>query len=80
VARAADLAPVIVEIRAAGAASLRAIANALNMRRIAAPRGGTWAAAQVRDLLRRNGIPVFDRSVVENQVELLTEEAETNCL
>jgi hypothetical protein len=53
-ARAADLAPVIAEIRAAGAASLRAIADALNTRCIAAPRGGTWAPAQVRDLLRRD--------------------------
>jgi DNA invertase Pin-like site-specific DNA recombinase len=52
-ARAADLAPVIAEIRAGGAVSLRAIADALNSRRIAAPRGGTWAAAQVRDLLWR---------------------------
>jgi DNA invertase Pin-like site-specific DNA recombinase len=52
-ARAADLAPVIAEIRAGGAASLRAIADALNVRRIGAPRGGTWAAAQVRELVRR---------------------------
>jgi hypothetical protein len=44
---------VIAEIRGAGAASLRAIADALNRRRIAAPRGGTWAAPQVRDLVRR---------------------------
>jgi hypothetical protein len=44
---------VIAEIRGAGAASLRAIADALNKRRIGAPRGGTWAAAQVRDLVRR---------------------------
>jgi DNA invertase Pin-like site-specific DNA recombinase len=47
-ARTADLAQVIAEIRAAGAASLRAIAHALNKRRIAAPRGGKWGAAQVR--------------------------------
>jgi DNA invertase Pin-like site-specific DNA recombinase len=52
-ARTADLAPVIAEIRAGGAASLRAIADALNLRRIGAPRGGPWAAAQVRDLLGR---------------------------
>jgi DNA invertase Pin-like site-specific DNA recombinase len=52
-ARAADLAPVIAEIRAASAGSLRAIADALNERRIPAPRGGDWAATQVRDLLRR---------------------------
>src|SRR5262249_82207 len=52
-ARAADLAPVITEIRAAGGNSLRAIAFALNKRLIPAPLGGAWGAAQVRDLLRR---------------------------
>jgi DNA invertase Pin-like site-specific DNA recombinase len=45
-ARAADLAPVIAEIRSAGAASLRAVAAALNARRIAAPRGGMWAPSR----------------------------------
>jgi hypothetical protein len=44
---------VIAEIRGDGVASLRAIADALNTRHIGAPRGGTWAAAQVRDLVRR---------------------------
>jgi DNA invertase Pin-like site-specific DNA recombinase len=52
-ARAADLAPTVAEIRAAGAESLRAIAAGLNEQRIPAPRGGQWAAPQVRDLLRR---------------------------
>jgi hypothetical protein len=46
-------------IRAGSAGSLRAIANALNVRRIGAPRGGTWAAAQVRDLLGRIKQPVI---------------------
>jgi DNA invertase Pin-like site-specific DNA recombinase len=52
--RAADVAPVIAELRAAGATSLRAIAAALNDRRIPTARGnGTWSAAQVSRVLSR---------------------------
>jgi hypothetical protein len=47
-ARAADLAPTIVELQAAGAMSLRAIADGLNQRGIPTARGtGTWLATQV---------------------------------
>ena len=46
-ARAADLAPVIAELRAAGATSLRAIAAGLNERGIPTARGGVWNATQV---------------------------------
>lgn len=49
--RAADVTPYVDAARAAGHTSLRAIANYLNDRRIAAPRGGTWQAAQVCRLL-----------------------------
>jgi DNA invertase Pin-like site-specific DNA recombinase len=52
-ARAADLRPQIEDIRASGCTSLRQIAGALNERRIVAPRGGAWAASQVRSLLER---------------------------
>src|SRR5262249_25642304 len=52
-ARAADLAPVIQDIRATGAQSLRAIARELNGRGITAPRGGEWSAAQVRAAIAR---------------------------
>jgi DNA invertase Pin-like site-specific DNA recombinase len=52
-ARAADLAPVIAELQASGAASLRAIASALNDRGIPTARGGKWFAASVRDVLAR---------------------------
>lgn len=52
-ARAADLAPVIEDIKAAGATSLGDVAGELNARDISAPRGGQWSAAQVRLLLRR---------------------------
>ena len=49
--RAADLAPIVSELRAAGATSLRTIAAGLNGQGIRTPRGGEWSAAQVRDLL-----------------------------
>jgi len=50
IARASDLAPILREVEAAGAASLRAKAAALNSRGIPAPRGGTWSATQIRRL------------------------------
>jgi hypothetical protein len=53
-ARAADLAPIIEEIRAAGTVSLQGIAVALNERGISAPRGhGEWSAVQVNRVLKR---------------------------
>ena len=51
--RAADLAPIVAEIRTAGASSLREIAAALNAKGITAPRGGEWASTQVRALLAK---------------------------
>lgn len=51
--RAADLAPVIAELRAAGATSLRTLAAGLNRAGIAPPRGTAWTASAVkRDLGR----------------------------
>ncbi|MCW5684265.1 MAG: recombinase family protein [Pseudolabrys sp.] len=48
---ARDLAPVIAELRAAGANSLRRIADTLTQRGIPTPRGGyRWTAAQVARL------------------------------
>lgn len=52
-ARAADLAPILDEIKANGACSLKDIARQLNAREISAPRGGEWSAAQVRLLIKR---------------------------
>ena len=52
-ARAADLAPVIDDIKETGAKSLNEIARELNARDISAPRGGQWSAAQARLLVRR---------------------------
>ena len=50
-ARAIDLAPTVQGLQAAGYASLRAIAAAMNDRGIPAARGGRWSAIQVARLL-----------------------------
>jgi DNA invertase Pin-like site-specific DNA recombinase len=46
-AKAADLAPVIKELQAAGKTSLRAIAEGLNEAGIPTARGGKWSSTQV---------------------------------
>jgi hypothetical protein len=52
--RAADLAPIIAELRAAGITRLTGITEALNKRGIPTARGsGPWYHAQVRRLLAR---------------------------
>jgi DNA invertase Pin-like site-specific DNA recombinase len=52
--RAADIAPAIAELQAAGARSLRAIAAGLNDRSIPTARGsGEWTAVQVMRVLER---------------------------
>jgi hypothetical protein len=51
--RAADIAPVIAELRQAGARSLNAIAKGLNERGIPTARGGHWSATQVARVLAR---------------------------
>jgi len=50
--RKLDIMPYVDAARVAGLTSLRGIAGYLNSRRIAAPRGGAWQAAQVARLLR----------------------------
>jgi DNA invertase Pin-like site-specific DNA recombinase len=50
---AANVLPVIREIRRAGATSLRQIADALNARGIGTARGGGWHASSVRNVLER---------------------------
>jgi hypothetical protein len=52
-AYAANVLPVIREIRRAGATSLHQIAEALNARGITAPRGGRWYAKSVSNVLGR---------------------------
>ena len=52
--RAADIAPIIKDLQAAGAESLRAIAKGLNDAGIPTPRGqGEWSAVQVQRVLGR---------------------------
>jgi DNA invertase Pin-like site-specific DNA recombinase len=50
---AANVLPIIREIRRAGASSLHQIAGALNARGITTPRGGQWYASSVRNVLGR---------------------------
>jgi hypothetical protein len=53
-ARAAELAPVIAELQAGGAVSLRSIAAALNERGIPTASGdGAWSAGQVARVCQR---------------------------
>lgn len=52
-AYAAKVAPFVAAARAAGATDLRTMADALNRRGIAPPRGGKWHAMTVSDLLKR---------------------------
>ena len=52
--RAADVAPIIAQVQAAGATSLHAIAEGLNARKIPTSRGnGEWTATQVMRVLER---------------------------
>jgi DNA invertase Pin-like site-specific DNA recombinase len=50
---AADLAPVVTQLRAEGLTSLPALAGALNERGMVTPRGGKWHPSSVRNLLAR---------------------------
>ena len=50
---AENIAPIIREIQASGATSLREIAAALNARGIRSARGGDWSAVTVRDVIKR---------------------------
>ncbi len=52
---ARDLAPVVDDIRAGGATSLRAIAAEMNARGMLTRRGGRWHVSTVLNLLDRLG-------------------------
>lgn len=52
---ASNVLPIIREIQATGA-SMRKTAAALNARGIPTARGGTWAATQISDILKRDGV------------------------
>ena len=56
--RAADLVPIIAELRAAGVVSLQQIAAELNARGIRAARGGAWSREQVRRVLEQEKAPL----------------------
>lgn len=54
---ARSLAPVVEEIRAEGAASLRDIARALKERGVVTRRGARWHVSNVRNILGRLALP-----------------------
>ena len=54
--RAVDLRPIIMDVQASGASSLRGIASGLNERGIPTARGGAWSAVQVKRVMRRAGL------------------------
>ena len=58
--QAADLKPVIEDLRAAGATSPHQLAAGLNWRGIRTARGGLWSATQVRRVLERMDGPRQD--------------------
>ena len=73
--RAATLVlPVIHELQAAGATSLRQIAAGLNERNIATPRGGEWSAVPVQRALtsarwyRENLVKVKDQFKITDSI------------
>jgi DNA invertase Pin-like site-specific DNA recombinase len=51
---AANVLPIIKEAQKAGAATLRAVAEALNARGISTARGGAWHAMSVKNALDRS--------------------------
>jgi DNA invertase Pin-like site-specific DNA recombinase len=51
--RAADLAPIIAELKGSGAVSLRQLAAGLNAKGIRTARGGEWSAVQVQRVMER---------------------------
>lgn len=57
---ATNVLPIIDQVRASGATSYNAIATALNERGVKTARGGTWAAATVRNVMLR--APVLDKA------------------
>jgi DNA invertase Pin-like site-specific DNA recombinase len=47
----AEVLPIIAQLKASGATSLRAVAASLNAKAVPAPRGGEWSAVQVKRVL-----------------------------
>jgi DNA invertase Pin-like site-specific DNA recombinase len=65
---AANVAPIIHQVRSSGVVSLRAVALALNARGVRTARGGRWAATQVGAVLARVK-PEPNLAVVANTFE-----------
>ena len=57
----ADLAPVLADIRAGGATTLRAVAAELTARWIRTRRGGKWGMGNVKGLVQRLGRPSLSK-------------------
>lgn len=55
--RAADIKPVLLDIRAGGHTSMQQIADELNSRAILTPRGSEWQSGSVHVLMTRLGLP-----------------------
>jgi hypothetical protein len=75
--RAAALAPIIAEIRAAGATTLRDIAAELSQRGIPTPRGttGSWSRAQVNRVMSRPELRKFRLGPGAPNVQIASERA-----
>jgi Recombinase len=64
---AANVRPIIEQIRASGVQSFRGIARALAARGVKTARGGQWSAAQVSDIVNRPfGLAAWSRSARRN--------------
>ena len=76
--RAAALAPIIAEIRAAGAATLRDIAAGLNQRGIPTARGtASWSRSQVNRVMSRPELRKFRLGSAALNVQIASERAAT---
>jgi hypothetical protein len=74
--RAAGLAPIIAEIRAAGAVTLRDIAAELNKRGIPTARGtGSWSRSQVNRVMSRPELRKFRLGSAALNVQIASERA-----
>ena len=53
---AANVQPIIQELRASGVSDLRGLAAALNSRGVRTPRGGRWHVSNVKNAIDRAGL------------------------
>lgn len=62
---AADLAPVLADIKSAGHTSLRAIATELTVRGIRTRRGGNWSVGNLKQLMQRTSVIGNEKTLEE---------------